>query len=822
MKLAYWILCGFILAGGVAGAWAASEPIGMVVGSEGNPQAMAPAGPARHLAVKSAVFAHDVITTGAGARLQIMLNDDSLLSLGENSELVLDEYTYDPARRDNNSLGMRIVRGITRVVTGRITEINPDRFKVKTSRATIGIRGCELGFDVRPDYDQIMIIRVPARHRIIVHNDVPGRPAAFAELTVTRPRWIKITEDGRALEGPLDPPLLRHLSTETTPAVASLPSSSPHGGAPEQEPTPPATPPSQPAAAPLSSADELAQDVLPAAGETQDSWLDNPPQSPPPPASGSSPSAPVRSFFRGGGLGADYKLGTLQSLSQLSLLTAVSGFISGDLTSVDFTRTVMDANGAIIDTQLLSLRDLPLANFGGTSLYEGYREVPITPGVLLANDNLHQFVRRIDLNTPSDRLTFWGYETAFYGASLPASQVLNYNIAEVLYPDSRTPLTGSEVNSLVLRVNTRTGTYAEYNGSTPLVFGRIEDLTFFGQEAQGVGFAGQNAAAQHAPAPDGVAFAGFRTATTGQPVESGYRDYSGYAAGAATPSSPANPARSLMSANILGDTAADNEQRVRLTLDKDAYQNNVNTAITLGQSPATASLSDLHLGTPQSSGYVQGDDFVARYRSASSAIELRTHAGGTDWVWGEWNGESVNAANGDRETVNGTFAAGRTLSPTEFMGLVNGSSSYFMSTPSGSPGQAVADVVWNSGQAKINGTATLSVSIPGGGGTPTWSGTFYLGTPGVTHLSAQVLSTPISANGHLNGMPTGGYVLNAGGLTYGSSTLDTLQPQGFTGNLVGPGSGTAPVTGAIGAGQFSHTDGTKVTLTYGSNLSQVP
>jgi hypothetical protein len=398
--------------------------------------------------------------------------------------------------------------------------------------------------------------------------------------------------------------------------------------------------------------------------------------------------------------------------------------------------------------------------------------------------------------------------------------LLNYDIEEVTYPDSRKVPPNGDVKALTLRVNTRTGTYAEYQGNTPIVFGRIDDLMFFGQSAQGVGFAGQNAAGQQAPAPDGVAFAGFRVAALDQSAETGHRDYSGYASGWAIPISPATaPARSLVSADTLSDLPAGNEQRVHLILDKDAYQNNVNTAITVCQTPATPAPGDLHLGTPQSSGFIQGDDFVARYGTAGTSIELRTRQGGTDWVWGEWNGTSVNAVSGDKEAVQGAATAGRTLSPTEYSGLVNGAGGYSLNTPSTSPGHATAFITGSFGQARIDGTATLNVSIPGGGATALWSGNFYLGTPGANHLSAQVMPTPISANGHLNGSPTGGYVLNAGGNTYSSTTFDTAQPQGFTGSLVGPGTGPAPVTGAIGAGKFSHTDGTTVTLTYGTNLA---
>ncbi len=831
MKSALWTVCVFIVAQATL-AHAAPEPIGMVVGAQGEVLATAPGATARHLKLKDAVFALDTITTGPGARLQVLFTDDSLFSQGENSAVVLDEYSFDPNHRENNSLCLRIIRGITRVVTGRITDINPERFKVKTSRATIGIRGCELGFDVQPKYDQIMIIRVPAGRHIIIQNDVPNRSTGFAELNITRPMWVKIQEDGQTSRGSLDSRMLHRLSQETAAPVASQPASDKGAAtdAPaatdaaalpdsETEPIVPATPTEDTGVVPLSPADELAQDVLPDVRENRP-LLENPPLRPPPPPPSSEPALTRTPFFQGGGLGAAYSGGAAQTLSRLFYYNQVAGFISDGRTSVDITGVTLDQNGVRLNTQTLSLRNLPLSRFGSTTQYDGYRETSLSPGVRLANDNLQQFVRRVDLNNPATRLTFWGYESSMYGVTPPPNRVISYDIDEVVYPDARKPPLAGDITALTLRINTRTGTYAEYRGTTPLVFGRIEDLTFFGQSAQGVGFAGQNAAAQQAPSPDGVAFAGFRLAGADQTATTGQRDYYGYASGWATPVEPvAGPTRSLMSANTQSGSPAANEQRVHITLDKDAYQNNVNTDITVCQTPATPALSDLHLGTPQSSGYVVGDDFAARYGTADTTVHLNTQQGGADWVWGEWNGEAVNPASGDTEAVQGTFTAGRTLSPTEYIGLVNGAVGYSLNTPSTTPGYATAYVSGSSGQSRIDGTSRLNVSIPGGGATALWSGNFYLGTPGDVHLAAQVMPTAISSTGHLLGMPTGGYVLNANGTTYSSSSLDGTKPQGFTGSLVGPGTGTRPITGAIGSGNFTHTDGTTVTLTYGTSLS---
>lgn len=202
---------------------AAPAPIGQVAGLQGTVHATTPGEAPRLLALNDPVYTGDTITTGPDARLKVLFKDDSVFSQGENGEIVLDEFTFDPARKADNSFCIRILRGFSRIVTGRITDLNPDRFKVKTSRATIGIRGCELGFDVQPRFDQIIIVSVPPGHRIVVQNDVPGRPDASAEMIVTSPLWIQIREDGRMIKGAIDDGILKRLSTETTPALTAPP-----------------------------------------------------------------------------------------------------------------------------------------------------------------------------------------------------------------------------------------------------------------------------------------------------------------------------------------------------------------------------------------------------------------------------------------------------------------------------------------------------------------------------------------------------------------------------------------------------------------------
>lgn len=96
-----------------------------------------------------AVFETDGLRTGGDGRIGVTLNDDTRLSLGPNSELKLERYTYAPADR-GFGLVLRFVRGAATYVSGRIAKIAPDSIRLETPAAIIGVRGTTLAINVLP------------------------------------------------------------------------------------------------------------------------------------------------------------------------------------------------------------------------------------------------------------------------------------------------------------------------------------------------------------------------------------------------------------------------------------------------------------------------------------------------------------------------------------------------------------------------------------------------------------------------------------------------------------------------------------------------
>lgn len=85
---------------------------------------------------------NDTLRTGPGGAMGAILRDDSVLSLGPNSELSLDEFAFAPVE-DKLSLVGRLTRGTAAFLTGKIGQMRPEAVQVETPGGIIGVRGTQ-------------------------------------------------------------------------------------------------------------------------------------------------------------------------------------------------------------------------------------------------------------------------------------------------------------------------------------------------------------------------------------------------------------------------------------------------------------------------------------------------------------------------------------------------------------------------------------------------------------------------------------------------------------------------------------------------------
>jgi hypothetical protein len=103
----------------------------------------------------TAVEEKDAITTKALSNAQIIFSDGTAISIGANTNFKVQEYLFDE-KSNNAKLKVGISEGTFKAVTGKIGKISPERFKLETKTATIGIRGTRLlGFVIKEGPDTI-------------------------------------------------------------------------------------------------------------------------------------------------------------------------------------------------------------------------------------------------------------------------------------------------------------------------------------------------------------------------------------------------------------------------------------------------------------------------------------------------------------------------------------------------------------------------------------------------------------------------------------------------------------------------------------------
>lgn len=86
------------------------------------------------------IYARDRIITGADGSAGIILADNTIFSLGPDSQLVLEEYVFSP-EQGRFGLLAKMVKGTFIYLSGVIGKLSPESIKLETPVGTIAIRG---------------------------------------------------------------------------------------------------------------------------------------------------------------------------------------------------------------------------------------------------------------------------------------------------------------------------------------------------------------------------------------------------------------------------------------------------------------------------------------------------------------------------------------------------------------------------------------------------------------------------------------------------------------------------------------------------------
>jgi len=104
------------------------------------------------------IDSYDNVQTSNG-RLGITFLDDSQVRLTEHSELIIDEFIYDPDP-SKSKMALQFASGTARFITGKLSTIKKENILIQTPSATVGIRGTDFTVTV-DELGRSLIILLP-------------------------------------------------------------------------------------------------------------------------------------------------------------------------------------------------------------------------------------------------------------------------------------------------------------------------------------------------------------------------------------------------------------------------------------------------------------------------------------------------------------------------------------------------------------------------------------------------------------------------------------------------------------------------------------
>lgn len=147
----------------------------------------------------------DTIKTSKGGVAQIEFNDKTVITVGENSIFSVEEYLNDDKAPNAR---FKADKGYFKVVTGQIGKVAPDKFKIDTKTATIGIRGTEFkGF-----VDELgNLTTLTTKGTTVVTSTIPN--VAVKSTEVPAGYMTRATQNGIEISIPFSTDELKNINT---------------------------------------------------------------------------------------------------------------------------------------------------------------------------------------------------------------------------------------------------------------------------------------------------------------------------------------------------------------------------------------------------------------------------------------------------------------------------------------------------------------------------------------------------------------------------------------------------------------------------------
>ncbi|MCC6643067.1 MAG: FecR domain-containing protein [Deltaproteobacteria bacterium] len=156
----------------------------------------------RQIAGGEPILMQDAIRSGLRSGAQILLLDQTVFTIGAESEVVVDEFVYDP-QTSAGRMSARVAQGVFRFVSGKMAKDQPQDVTVRLPTGTLGIRGTLVAGRVDDATKRALIVLLGEGRE----NDLGSPAGAIDVCNAGTCVSVRSAGFGTRIDGPDSPPV---------------------------------------------------------------------------------------------------------------------------------------------------------------------------------------------------------------------------------------------------------------------------------------------------------------------------------------------------------------------------------------------------------------------------------------------------------------------------------------------------------------------------------------------------------------------------------------------------------------------------------------
>jgi len=179
---------------------ATGSAVARVAVAVGETVRVTPGGQTQALQVGSSLAPGDRVRTGPDAVAILVFSDEGRISLRADSELLIRHYEIDPAGVKTR-IELELIKGTVRQISGNASRTQPDRYRLNTPIAVIGVRGTDFIAKTAADTVEAFvhegnIVLLPRTERCAEGSTAACAPLVMAS-SASNLRYVRLSAAGQ-------------------------------------------------------------------------------------------------------------------------------------------------------------------------------------------------------------------------------------------------------------------------------------------------------------------------------------------------------------------------------------------------------------------------------------------------------------------------------------------------------------------------------------------------------------------------------------------------------------------------------------------------